>query len=213
MRIFTQKKWFTLLELIMVIGIILVLIVTFRNIFQNTNKDYLYAETCVNKVYWDINNFLYSAMTSRGLYITTGSTTGTIFPQQYMIAITPNKNEIELSYKTEQNITGTYIKYVLSGESLGQYYCKMNNYTTKMSWDNFNIIINKASLQDQTLPTFTINNGWEIFTQNTQIYICYPWNTCKEIANFITDIRTQTIQKKKCILINKDWSNCLQRDQ
>lgn len=208
-----KKKWFTLLELIMVIGIIFILIVTFRNVFQNTNKDYLYAETCVNKIHWDMNNFLYSAMTSRGLYISTGSITGTIFPQQYVVSIIPENNEIKLSYKTQDNTTWIYIQYDLSSEILEKHYCKTNNYTTSMSWDNFDIVINKASLQDQTLPTFTINDGSEIFTQSTKINICHKWGTCKEIANFITDIRTQNIQKKRCVLINTEWIDCLKRDQ
>ncbi|HCY20974.1 TPA: hypothetical protein DIC40_03870 [Patescibacteria group bacterium] len=89
-----------MLELIMVIGIILVLIVSFRNIFENNNKDFLYAETCINKVHGDMNNFIYSAMTSRGLYITTG----TIFPLQYTISILPDK-EIHLRYKDQNNNT------------------------------------------------------------------------------------------------------------
>lgn len=203
-----KKKWFTLLELIIVIGIILVLIVSFRNVFENTNKDYLYAETCVNKIHWDMNNFIYSAMTSRGLYIWTG----VIFPQQYTISISP-EYKITFSYKNQDNTTWTYIENDLSSELLSQNYCKTNNYITKLSWNVFDIVINKASLEDQTLPTFTINNWWEIFTENTQMYLCYTWNYCKEIANFITDIRTQTIKKKKCILINKVGENCLQRDQ
>jgi hypothetical protein len=49
--------------------------------------------------------------------------------------------------------------------------------------------------------------------ENTEFYLCYTWNVCKEIANFITDIRTQTIQKKRCTLINKEGTTCLQRDQ
>lgn len=209
MKAYMKKKWFTLLELIMVIGIILVLIVSFRNIFENNNKDFLYAETCINKIHGDMNNFIYSAMTSRGLYIKTG----TIFPLQYTISILPDK-EIHLRYKDQNNTTGTYIKHDLySTGVLSQSYCRTNNYTTKLSWSAFNITINKASLQDQTLPTFTINDGQEIFTKTTEMYLCYTGNLCKEIANFITDIRTQTIKKKKCILINKEGTNCLQRDQ
>lgn len=212
MKRIIKKKWFTLLELIIVIGIILVLIVTFRNIFWNTNKDYLYAETCINKIHGDMNNFIYSAMTSRGLYISTGSVTWTIYPLQYTISFVPT-NEIHLRYKDQNNNTWTYIRHFLSSNELSQSYCSMNTYTTKLSGDSFTITINKASLQDQTLPTFTINNGQEIFTKTTEMYLCYTGNNCKEIANFITDIRTQSIQKKKCILINKEGTPCLQRDQ
>jgi len=176
--------------------------------FQNTNKDFLYAETCVNKIHGDMNNFIYSAMTSRWLY----TTSWTIFPKQYNISINP-EYEIHLWYKNQDNTTWTYIKNDLSSNELSQNYCKMKNYTTKLSGNNFNITINKESLEDQNLPTFTINNGEENFLENTEFYLCYTWNVCKEIANFITDIRTQTIQKKRCTLINKEGTTCLQRDQ
>lgn len=203
-----KKKWFTLLELIMVIGIILILIVSFRNIYNNTNRDFLYAETCINKIHGEMNNFVYSAMTSRGLYIKTG----TVFPLQYTISIFPT-NKINLRYKNQNNTTGTYLSLDISSWSMEPFYCKNKNYTTKLSGDSFNIIINKASVEDQTLPTFTIDNGQESFSKTTDMYLCYSGNTCKEIARFITDIRTQNIQKKKCILINKEGAPCLQRDQ
>ena len=45
-----------MIELIMVIGIILVLIVSFRNVFQNTNKDYLYAENLIKDRFLSIKN-------------------------------------------------------------------------------------------------------------------------------------------------------------
>lgn len=192
----------------MVIGIIFVLIVTFRDVFQNTNKDFLYTESCVNKIHWDINNFIYSAITSRWLYISSW----TIFPKQYIISINPT-DEIHLRYKDQDNTTWTYLKNNLSSEKLRENYCSMNNYTTKLSGNNFDITINKESIENQNSPTFTIGHGEEKIIENTQVYICYTWNNCKEIANFITDIRTQTVQKKRCILINKEWIDCLKRDQ
>lgn len=192
----------------MVIGIILILIVSFRNIYNNTNRDFLYAETCINKVHGEMNNFVYSAMTSRGLYIKTG----TVFPLQYTISIFPT-DKINLRYKDQNNTTGIYLSLDIASWAMEPFYCKNKNYITKLSGDSFNIIINKASVEDQTLPTFTIDNGQENFSKTTDMYLCYTGNNCKEIARFITDIRTQTIQKKKCILINKEGTPCLQRDQ
>ncbi|HCB51970.1 TPA: hypothetical protein DEP21_05425 [Patescibacteria group bacterium] len=60
-----NKKGFTILEIIMVIGIISILFLTLKNTFQYKQKDYLYAETCINKIYGDMNNFSYAAMTSK----------------------------------------------------------------------------------------------------------------------------------------------------
>lgn len=204
-----RKKWFTILELIMVIWIISILIVTFRDIFNNSNKDYLYAEVCVNKIYWDINNYIYSALTSKWLYV---SWSWTIFPKQYTIKIQPSNNEFSLDYKIN-TWTWTYIQENLDNQAMEEYYCKTNKYTIYLSWDDFNITINKSSIQDQTLPTFTINDGQAEFTKTTAINLCYTGNDCKEIYNFMTDIRTQTISKKKCLLINDQWTNCLERDQ
>lgn len=201
-----HKKWFTMLELIIVIWIILVLILTFRNVFQNNNKDFLYAETCINKIYGDINNFIFSAITSKWLYIDENL----IYPKQYDIIINPDYN-INFWYIDQNNQSWIYLTNDLSSPKLEENYCKTPNYEIKFSGDNFEININKEVLHNSSLSTFQISDG--NFTKNIDLFLCYADNNCKEIAEFTIDARTQSIQKRFCIQINKEESECLQRDK
>lgn len=202
-----MKKWFTMIELIIVIGIISVLMLTLRNIFTNTNQDFLYAETCINKVYGDINNFIYSAMTSKGLY----SNSATIFPEQYTILI--NSWWINLWYKTSTGIIGIYLTDTLNSSWLRNYYCSSQRYTTLLTGNTTDITISKWLIQDQNMPNFTLSGGDSLFTSSITMLLCYTGNTCKEITKFETDVKTQTIRNKKCILLSQTGSVCITWDQ
>lgn len=61
------------------------------------NRDTLYGEACINNLYGEVSNFMYAAMTSKGLY----SGTTMIYPDQYIIRLYANTNNksIEFKYK------------------------------------------------------------------------------------------------------------------
>ncbi len=202
-----RKKWFTIFELIIVIWIISILITALNRFSYDNKRDYLYAETCINKVYWDINNFIYSAITSKWIY--TGNSV--IFPENYFININPQKNEIYLHYKTATS-TWTFMRYNLSGSDLKKSYCFNNDYQVFLSWENIEISIKKSTVEDSILPTFIIKDKPEQFTWIIKTLICYT-NNCKEIANLLIDTRTESITKRKCVQINNQGTDCLKRDQ
>jgi hypothetical protein len=224
-----MKKWFSLAELIVVVGIISILMVSFAYHLNDDHKDYLYAETCINKIHWDMNNFLYYAMTSKWLYVKSGTTNTIIYPIKYTIGIDANQNKILLKYTDTNNTTGTFLINDLWWSQLWRSYCSFKDgYITKLSWSSYEINIDKQPINEQAAPSFSINTPWT-FSQTTEMYLCYKedlnmltwFNICKEIAHFTTDVRTQTIKKKRCISIDKrtiedgtgNYSRCLQRDQ
>jgi len=190
-----------MLELIMVIAIISILMLVIRSAFQNRDRDILYAESCVNKVYWDVNNFVYSAMTSRGLYISWN----TIYPDEYNIDMNISTNNILLRYKT-QTWTWVYINNILSGDLLKTSYCSNSNYKITLSWSNLSVKINKSSLQDQNLPIFTLSWWTSLFTWQVKLLLCYIGTNCKELAAIVMDLRTQKAEKKKCLTLTSTWS-------
>lgn len=203
-------KWFTILEIIIVIGIISILLVAFRNSFQYAQKDSLYAESCVNKLYGDTNNFIYAAMTSKWIY-----TSGwIIFPEQYIIKFTTGTNSaISLEYKASNGSTGIYINNILNGSWLKNSYCSTAGYTGILSWNRMTVTINKGITQDQNIPTFSISWGNNLFTGGTSFFLCYSGNACKELAMFEIDTRIQSIKRKKCLTLLQWLWSCAKRDQ
>ena len=80
-----KKKSFTLIEMLIVITIIGILMLVFRNMFQGGNSQVLEAQSCVNNLYGEIKGFVTTADTNKGIY-----KEGTkIFPSYYFIDINP----------------------------------------------------------------------------------------------------------------------------
>ncbi len=204
-----HKKWFTLLEMSLVIVVLSIIIFMMKPFFESNKKDYLYIESCANKVYGDMNNFMYAAATSKGL----GTGINKIFPDQYIIKVI-NTNLISLEYQKSDGTTWSQIQDYLTW--LKDYYCYSNTYTSKFSWDFFTLTINKWSsatngnTQSYTI-TWTQNNP--AFTWAISLYLCYANTVCREVAKFEIDTRIQTIKKKKCLTLNEFYWACQSRDQ
>lgn len=193
----------------MVIGIISILFLTLKNTFQYKQKDYLYAETCINKIYGDMNNFSYAAMTSKWLY--SWGADQIIYPDQYIIKLNSSDNLLDLKYKKD-NSTIYYKRYILWSEEMANYYCT-KWYTTKLSWDNITITINKTQ-KDNSLWGYTLYGSQNLFTGASYFFLCpQGWGICKELAMFEIDARIQAIKKKVCITIDDTTGLCTKRDQ
>ena len=114
-----NKKWYTLMEIILVISVISVFVFIMKPFFQSNQKDFFYIESCSNKIYGDMNNFMYDWATSKGIY--KGNTK--IFPNQYIINI-KDSNTIALEYQESNGQTGTYLTNYLT--CLKDFYCRNN---------------------------------------------------------------------------------------
>lgn len=202
----TKKKWFTLIEMVIVVTVISILIFIMKPFFQNNKKDYLYIESCINKVYGDMNNFMYASATSKWLY----SWTTRLFPSQYIIKV-KNSNTIALEYKQTTWQTGTYLTDMLTW--MRQYYCWSNTYTSKFSGDFFTLTIDKSkSSTNGNTQWYSLTWTKAAFTGSIWMYLCYG-TKCNEVAQIEIDTRIQMLKKRKCLYVNEALWVCQTRDQ
>jgi len=207
-----QQKWFTLLEIIIVLLLIGILMVAFKQIFQPKDQNTLYGQSCVNILYGEINNFVNAGMTSKNIY--TGEKSITV--QKYIIEVEENIDTIKLSYQIWLNTTWNRKIYNLSGGVPNNFYCQSTQYNIKLSWTtNREIIINRGFAWQNETP-FKINkNNNNQLTGTSKFIMCDKDNNlCKEIARIDYDSRTKYISKKLCI--SYTWVNqtiCNERDK
>jgi hypothetical protein len=209
-----KKRWFTLIELLIVIILLWVLMVSFSRIFQIKNKDVLYWEACTNNIYWDISNFLYSAISSKALFSWSNKT----FPEYYNIEFNLTQNSINFSYSTGSTWANPQIqnRLQLTWNMPQNYNCHSNLYNIILSGQQSLLIqIKKWLSEDKTMRSFIINPSSSnyIFTWMIKVLLVYKWsNLYKEVWIFDIDTRNQSIKAKTCITINNQWT-CWQRSQ
>ena len=197
-----SKKWFTTIELLIVIILISVLLVTFSGIFQLKNKDNLYWQVCVNNLYGNISDFFFAGLTSKSIF----SGSEKIFPSIYYVDFNIPDNEIILKYQNSGTIQNSRV-YQLSWNISASYYCMTNSYQIILSWSSTTIKINKWLSQDENLQTLTLSWSASDFTWEVNFMQCGNDNTpCKELWKIEMDTRTQNIKKKICLNINGSWS-------
>ena len=175
--------------------------------FESNKKDYLYIESCANKLYGDMNNFMYAAATSKWL----GTWTSKIFPDQYIIRVV-NSWQISLDYRKPDGTTGTQLTDYITW--LKDYYCRSNTYNSKLSWDFFTLTIDKSTAAvNGSTQAYALSSWSNLFTGAISLYLCYWPIACREVANFEIDTRIQTIKRRKCLTINEAYGPCQSRDQ
>lgn len=186
----------------MIVGI---LFVAFRSSFQIKNKDTLYGQACIETIYGQVNNFLHAGLSSKSI----SSWSIVIFPDQYIISFVPDQQRIELLYQ-EQGSIYIYSSIEITG-NISSNYCTSNGYTIELSWDTYELHINKGLQENQAMQFFyisgtnVISTGWTIFLQcDTQ------WTWCKTMARFESD--TRTIQLKKYMCLSFSGTDCLEWD-
>lgn len=203
---FTHKKWFSFLEMLIVIMIVSVLFVAFRSSFQIKSKDVLYGQACIETVYGQVNNFMHAWLSSKSIY--TGNTT--IFPDQYSISFNPVDQKILLSYK-KQNSGYIYNSIEFSWNT-NIMYCNSNSYTIKLTWDSYEIHINKGLQENSALQAFYISGTNSVSTWwNTFLQCENLWTWCKTMARFEVDTRTIGLKKQMCFFFS-DTGDCLEWD-
>ena len=190
-----------MIEIILVILIMSVLFVAFRNLFQVKNKDVIYGQTCIENLYGDLDNFIKSAIRSQGL-----NSWGTIiYPDRYVIEILPSQNTITLDYIID-TVSHQYQTYQLTGNIPSQRYCQTNSYSILLSGTDNLLTINKGlgtNAQYQSFRLSWANN----FSLTTDIFLYNNGSTeGKQIGQFVVDTRTQSIQKRLCLNITTGGS-------
>lgn len=205
------KKWYTLLELLMVTILVSLLWVVFSNTFKPKNKDILYGEACVNSIYADISNFMNTSLTSKSII----SGWLHIVPDKYYIDINTNNNSILLTYTYNDN-NYIYKQLNLTWNIPPNYYCNTNNYVMIFSGNSSLIEIDKwINWNNPSFKWFSINS-WNSFYEKINLNLCPQWNIqydkCKEIWIYEIDSRTDSIKRKNCLNVNFSW-HCEERNQ
>lgn len=209
-----KKLWYTMIEMLLVVILVWILWIMFRNSFKPKNKDILYWEACVNNVYADISSFINNALTSKNIL----SWSERISPEKYFIIINPNDNTIKLEYqRTNSGTIYIYKQISLTWDMPSNYYCQNNSYTMILSWNSTTVEINKWLIENSEFKSFLINNR-NSFYEKIFLKLCpnkkwtIDYNKCKEIWIYEIDISTQNIKKSTC-LNTATWWNCLERTQ
>jgi prepilin-type N-terminal cleavage/methylation domain-containing protein len=201
-----KKSGFSFLEVLIVIMIVSILFVAFRSSFQIKNKDVLYGQACIETLYGQVNNFVHAALSSKSLF--TWSTA--IFPDQYIITFNPSSWAIVLSYE-QQGSGYTYSNIELSGNNIN--YCISSSYIILMSWDTYQLHINKWLQENATLQFFYLTGTSSVSTGgNTFLQCNLHGNWCKTMAYIESDTRTISLKKQMCLTFTGagecfEWDN------
>lgn len=208
-----KYKWFTLIEVIMVLAIVSILMLTLKSFFQIKNKEQYYGQVCTTTLYGQVSNFVYQWITSK--LIKTGSTT--IVPVTYYITFDSVVNSIVLSYLSESGTTWIVKSFYFSGNDLKSYYCQSSSYTIFLTWINkLSIEIDKWLQEKNTnLDVFRIKDQSQnqYITWKVSFILCDKQNIlCKPLSEFIIDKRIHNIINKSCLTWSSTGS-CDERDQ
>ena len=182
-----------------------------KNIFMPQNKDILYAQNCSNILYWEINNYINTAITSKWLWTWWTN----VFPKYYIIWFFPNQNKIEFSYENQWNET-KYKTINFSWEFAKHIYCQTNSYQITMSGQIQNIKINKGLQNNNNEPIFQLHTDWiQEFTGKIEMKLCnLELTNCKLFAKYIIDTRTRHINYAKCMTFTgTNDTACQKRNQ
>ena len=181
--------------------------------WSDEKRKVIEAQWCVSTIWWEMNNFLFYALTSKNLK----TDDGTVAPDFYYIQLDPSKpSNIKFWYSTGDNGIKEY-KTLVSSES-----CRGNNSKLKFSrtWhDNISgLKINKwfspVKLNESEVFYLRNTSNTRYLTWDILIKLCIDdnCNLEKEISKWAVDWRTQTISSRSCIYYNDDNHTCKTRD-
>ncbi len=201
-----KKSWFSFLEILIVMMIVGILFVAFRSSFQVKNKDVLYGQACIETLYGQVNNFLHAGLSSKSI-----NSWGTqIFPDQYIISFNPWSWTIVLSYETQGS--GYIYSSIEITWNTNISYCSSNSYMILLSWETYELHINKWLQENAALQFFyitgtsSVSTWWNIFLQCD-----LQWTWCKTMGRFESDTRTVSIKKQMCLSFT-GAGDCLEWD-
>lgn len=201
-----MTKWFTLIEMLLVIVVLWVLISMSRYLFVASDNNKYYAETCANNIYSTLKNHQYKALVGKKL----NTWSWTLTPQSYNMQIDAENNTIALQYNTWSSIA-TYNTINLN-DAHSSRLCKNQSYQVILSGDDFSTL-NIAFAKNLSSPWITMQKDQDtaytgtitIIQQETNI------NTSKEVAQIRIDTRNQNITRHICFIVDKASGTCTKR--
>lgn len=220
------KKWFSLIELLLVIIIILILFWASKNLFQTPNKYLIDSEACINRLNGHMTQFFYQGVTGKDKTIS-GST------------YEPNTYNIQINQFTGATTIGLYIStgwnnYIPDNEIFisttwsNILWCNTSLYSVilsgqdiQSSGNNISIILNKNlnnSLWNAGMRicrNYDILNPWicnQTFSTKIDFLVCkkslatnsLDMSTCKHTYSSRFDTATQSLKSNRCLNILYD---------
>lgn len=224
---FNKKKTFTLIETIIVVAIIWILMMgtTIYLQWSDEKRKIIEAQWCTSTLLWEMNNFIFYALTSKNLRI---SNSQTISPDFYYISIETNpvynniKSNIVLGYSTWNNSvsnTGDIkIFKTLNPSDTCHQNIKMNfvrTWSNEMEFITMNKWFSPVKVNNSNVFYIKWWQNEQLLIWDIIIYLCLDnnCNTQKETVKWVVDWRTQTISLKNCRFYQIDDSTkCNERE-
>jgi competence protein ComGC len=230
-------KAFTMVELITAIAIIWVLMMatTVYLWWTNEKRKVIEAQWCTATIWWEINNFVFYALTSKNLRLNSSTTTS---PEYYIIQLTWSSiawqnctktnfesnwticDEIVLSYDSWDNQIRTYSSLSVWNTCRGNnshiwYFWSWSNSNIKYVKMNKWFSITTDDPHEKRVFGVEYTNGTKGLLWDIIVVLCLN-SDCKDprqISKFAIDWRSETITAKNCKFYQSDDPNkCKERE-
>ena len=198
-----MKKGFTLLELLIVVIIIWLLMLSFKNMFSYKDINRLKYDTCNVHINWKLDNFFQDAILQKSIY--TGNKWKKV--DDYSIIFDIDNQKIDFIFSWSQIwwkvIKTIHLNWTWFDEKND---CFSPGYHTKLSWENLKVEI-KPWLQvdnDANWDAGIILYTWSSFENKAKnwatwwviLYYCeWSWWNCFERNKIVIDTKVNLIKK------------------
>lgn len=194
-----KLKWFSLIEMLIIISLILIFMVVFRSQLIPKNTHIYHWQACVNNLHDFISSFATAWLTNKWLY----SGQQLIYPDKYQILIEPSENKIANLINSNNSIEEINLSWTISSDNI----CYINSsYKIFLTWSDLELEINKWQWNNQF--NFTTSSWLNLNTWKTELLLCKNnLSECLQIWEYLIDKRSQTIIKRVCLAFS--WSDCM----
>ena len=194
------KKWFTLIEMLLVLAILVVMTMIWMRYMSTLQADRSYSESCINVFYADLSDWVYYATTSRVL-------SWNIIPKKYTLKMVSSWFELKYDLSWTNNIP--YLTKQLNDYN----YCsEKTRFEMEINYDFDRIEMLPSLIPDWTTNGFTIFK-WGKGCKEVTGGKCATWaitmniiwknkswgiDSRHEFWQILFDARTWMIKKRLC---------------
>lgn len=203
-----NNKWFTLVELMIVLSIIWVLFGVFSRLLSFENRDYIRWEWCVNHVYWEIKNYFDNASTWKWIYTWWNDLE---FPSLYSVQFNTWDNKVLFKYDTVSSTGQDYKEILLSWTWRDSNFCFDENAWYHINIDKVNldkIAMNKLLQSDVKTSPFTLHETNDSIVTWHVEFVFEKWDFKRIISKIEFDKRVSRIYHNKCVHRWDDYETC-----
>lgn len=183
---YTYKKWFTMIEMLMVIIIVGLLMLALASQFRSDRQNKLKAESCLNMIFGSINSFLFDAMTSKGITVN-GQI---IIPSSYRVVSNPTAKNIKLDYLSGWVWSNYHTLWLTWSEMRPE--CGSFRYHINLTWSRQELIIGSGDTKAFFL--------WPNRFTWSMIFQLIEWETKRsDMVQFYFDTRVYNFRRIRCL--------------